>query len=84
MKDTIKTENAIEKPVVEVSKESVSTWKKKVCTVVDYKPTTGILAFMFDKTPCQMQIPKGKDIFSGNKIEIKYQGNINSNIKFKY
>lgn len=84
MKDIINSENSAENSTVKTSKEPVVVWKKKACTVIDYKSTTGILAFMFDKIPCQMQISTGKDICPGDEIEIKYQGNINSNLKFKY
>lgn len=83
MKDTVKVDAVLEKPL-KAPKEPSSDWKKKMCTVVDYKPTTGILSFMFDKISCQIQIEKNKKLIAGNKIEIKYQGNASNNYKFKY
>lgn len=57
-------------------------WKIKTCRVVKYVPEYGILGFMFDGIPCQINIPKNFKIYG--TVNIKYCGEIDKGIKFKY
>lgn len=57
-------------------------WKTKSCKVVKYIPEYGILGFMFDDIPCQINVPKYLKIYG--TVNIKYYGEIGKGIKFKY
>ena len=57
-------------------------WKIKSCRVIKYIPEYGILGFMFDDVPCQINISKNLKIYS--TVNIKYCGEIGKGIKFKY
>ena len=57
-------------------------WKIKICRVVKYVPEYGSLGFMFDDIPCQINIPKNLKIYG--TVNIKYCGEIDKGIKFKY
>ena len=57
-------------------------WKTKICRVVKYIPEYGILGFMFDDIPCQINTPKNLKIYG--TVNIKYCGEISKGIKFKY
>lgn len=56
-------------------------WKIKECPVVKCVPELGILGFLFDGIPCQININKGIN-FIGN-VRIKYIGDIKDKIQFK-
>lgn len=57
-------------------------WKIKPCRVVKYIPEYGILGFMFDDVPCQINISKNLKIYG--TVNIKYCGEVGKGIKFKY
>lgn len=57
-------------------------WETKNCRVVKYVPKYGILGFMFDDIPCQINISKNLKIYG--TVNIKYCGEIGKGIKFKY
>ena len=56
-------------------------WKSKVCRVVNYIPSHGILGFDFDGVGCQIGVEKNLNI--GRTIKIQYMGEIGKDIKFK-
>lgn len=64
---------------VEVAK--TPRWKSKVCRVVNYIPSHGILGFDFDGIGCQITVEKNLNI--GRIITIQYMGEIGKDIKFK-
>lgn len=78
-KKVIETVEPIETQIVEVEKSP--KWKSKVCRVVNYIPSHGILGFDFDGVGCQIIVNKNLNI--GRTIEIQYMGEIGKNIKFK-
>lgn len=57
-------------------------WKEKICPVVNYIPKYGILGFVFDGVPCQINIAKNLKIYG--TVNIKYCGDIKTGIKFKF
>ena len=67
--------------IEEVKVETVPKWKTKVCRVVNYIPSHGILGFDFDGVGCQVNVEKNLNI--GATIKIQYQGEIGKDIKFK-
>lgn len=62
--------------------KKILEWKTKTCRVVKYIPEYGILGFIFDDVPCQINIPKNLKIYG--MVNIKYCGEIGKGIKFKY
>lgn len=56
-------------------------WKSKKCPVVNYIAKYGILGFMFDGIPCQINVAKNLNIHG--TVDIKYCGDIKTGIKFK-
>ena len=69
-------------PVVEtVEVVKVPKWKSKVCRVVNYIPSHGILGFDFDGIGCQIGVEKNLNI--GQTIKVQYVGEIGKDIKFK-
>ena len=54
--------------------------KTKVCRVVNYVRTYGIVGFYFDGVPCQLMVKPGTQI--GKTITVKYDGNIKTGIHF--
>ena len=78
-KKVIETVEPIEIQTAEVVKSP--KWKSKVCRVVNYIPSHGILGFDFDGVGCQIGVEKNLSI--GRTIEIQYMGEIGKNIKFK-
>ena len=69
-------------PVVEtVEVVKAPKWKSKVCRVVNYIPSQGILGFDFDGIGCQIGVEKNLNI--GQTIKIQYMGEIGKDIKFK-
>ncbi len=78
-KKVIENVEPIETETVKV--ERAPKWKSKVCRVVNYIPSHGILGFDFDGTGCQIRVEKRLDI--GRTIKIQYMGEIGKNIKFK-
>lgn len=61
--------------------EKSDEWKTKVCPVVNYIPQYGILGFLFDNAPCQINVAKNLNIHG--TVDIKYCGDIKTGIKFK-
>ena len=78
-KKVIETVEPVEAKPVEIVKSP--KWKSKVCRVVNYIPSHGILGFDFDGIGCQIIVKKNLNI--GRTIEIQYMGEIGKNIKFK-
>ena len=78
-KKAIETIEPVENAAVEVVK--TSKWKSKVCRVVNYIPSQGILGFDFDGVCCQINVKKNLNI--GRTIKIQYMGEIGKDIKFK-
>ena len=78
-KKVIETVEPIENETVEVVK--TPKWKSKVCRVVNYIPSHGILGFDFDGVGCQIGV--GKNLNIGRTIEVQYMGEIGKDIKFK-
>ena len=69
-------------PVVEtVEVVKAPKWKSKVCCVVNYIPSQGILGFDFDGVGCQIGVEKNLNI--GRTIKVQYMGEIGKDIKFK-
>ena len=69
-------------PVVEtVEVVKAPKWKSKVCRVVNYIPSQGILGFDFDGIGCQISVEKNLNI--GQTIKVQYMGEIGKDIKFK-
>ena len=69
-------------PVVEtVEVVKAPKWKSKVCRVVNYIPSQGILGFDFDGIGCQIGVEKNLNI--GQTIKVQYMGEIGKDIKFK-
>ena len=56
-------------------------WKSKVCRVVNYIPSHGLLGFDFDGVGCQIGAEKNLNI--GQIIKVQYMGEIGKDIKFK-
>ena len=78
-KKVIETVESTETQAVEVVKSP--KWKSKVCRVVNYIPSHGILGFDFDGVGCQIGVEKNLSI--GQTIKIQYVGEIGKDIKFK-
>ena len=78
-KKIIETVEPIETQTVEVVKSP--KWKSKVCRVVNYIPSHGILGFDFDGVGCQIGVEKNLSI--GQTIKVQYVGEIGKDIKFK-
>jgi len=78
-KKVIETIEPVENETVEVAK--APKWKSKVCRVVNYIPSQGILGFDFDGVGCQINIEKNLDI--DQTIKVQYTGEIGRDIKFK-
>ena len=78
-KKVIETVEPVENETVEVIESP--KWKSKVCRVVNYIPSHGILGFDFDGIGCQISVKKNLNI--GRTIEVQYMGEIGKYIKFK-
>ena len=78
-KKVIETIEPVENEGVEVVK--TPKWKSKVCRVISYIPSHGILGFDFDGVGCQIGVEKNLNI--GQTIKIQYMGEIGKDIKFK-
>lgn len=78
-KKVIETVESVENKTVEVAK--TPKWKSKVCRVVNYIPSHGILGFDFDGIGCQIGVEKNLNI--GRTIMVQYMGEIGKDIKFK-
>ena len=78
-KKVIETVEAVENETVEVVR--APKWKSKVCRVVNYIPSHGILGFDFDGVGCQIGVEKNLNI--GRTIKVQYVGEIGKDIKFK-
>ena len=78
-KKVIETVESVENETVEAIK--TPKWKSKVCRVVNYIPSHGILGFDFDGIGCQIGVEKNLSI--GQTIEVQYMGKIGKDIKFK-
>ena len=64
---------------VEVAK--APKWESKVCRVLNYIPSHGILGFDFDGIGCQIGVEKKLNI--GRTIKDRYIGAFCKDIKFK-
>ena len=78
-KKVIETIEPTDNETVEVVK--APKWKSKVCRVVNYIPSHGILGFDFDGVGCQISVEKNLNI--GRTIKVQYMGEIGKDIKFK-
>ena len=78
-KKVIETVKYVENETSEVIK--TPKWKSKVCRVVNYIPSHGILGFDFDGIGCQIGVEKNLNI--GQTIKVQYVGEIGKDIKFK-
>lgn len=78
-KKVIETVEPVENDTVEVIESP--KWKSKVCRVINYIPSHGILGFDFDGIGCQISVKKNLNI--GHTIEVQYMGEIGKDIKFK-
>ena len=78
-KKVIETVEPIENETVEVIESP--KWKSKVCRVINYIPSHGILGFDFDGVGCQIGVEKNLNI--GRTIKVQYMGEIGKDIKFK-
>ena len=78
-KKVIETVEPVENETVEVIESP--KWKSKVCRVINYIPSHGILGFDFDGVGCQIGVEKNLNI--GRTIEVQYMGEIGKDIKFK-
>lgn len=78
-KKIVETVEPVEIEAKEVAK--LPKWKSKVCRVVNYIPSHGILGFDFDGVGCQINVEKNLNI--GKTVKIQYQGEIGKDIKFK-
>lgn len=78
-KKVIETVESVENETAEVIK--TPKWKSKVCRVVNYIPSHGILGFDFDGIGCQISVEKNLNI--GQTIKVQYAGEIGKDIKFK-
>ena len=76
-----KTIEAVEPVVETVEVVKAPKWKSKVCRVVNYIPSQGILGFDFDGIGCQISVEKNLNI--GQTIKVQYMGEIGKDIKFK-
>ena len=78
-KKVIETVEPVKNETVEVIESP--KWKSKVCRVINYIPSHGILGFDFDGVGCQIGV--GKNLKIGQTLEIQYMGEIGKDIKFK-
>ena len=78
-KKVIETVESVENETVEVVESP--KWKSKVCRVINYIPSHGILGFDFDGIGCQIGVEKNLNI--GQTIEVQYMGEIGKDIRFK-
>lgn len=78
-KKVIETVEPVENETVEVIESP--KWKSKVCRVINYIPSHGILGFDFDGVGCQIGVEKNLNI--GRTIKVQYMGEIGKDIKFK-
>lgn len=78
-KKVIETVEPVENETVEVVESP--KWKSKVCRVINYIPSHGILGFDFDGVGCQIGVEKNLNI--GRTIKVQYMGEIGKDIKFK-
>ena len=78
-KKVIEAVEPVENETAEVAKNQ--KWKSKVCRVVNYIPSHGILGFDFDGIGCQIGVEKNLNI--GRTIKVQYIGEIGKDIKFK-
>ena len=78
-KKVIETVESVENETVEVVESP--KWKSKVCRVINYIPSHGILGFDFDGVGCQIGVEKNLNI--GRTIKVQYMGEIGKDIKFK-
>ena len=78
-KKVIETVEPVENETIEVIESP--KWKSKVCRVINYIPSHGILGFDFDGVGCQIGVEKNLNI--GQTIEVQYMGEIGKDIRFK-
>lgn len=78
-KKIIENAESVRTETVEVVK--TPKWESKVCRVVNYIPSHGILGFDFDGVGCQITVEKNLNI--GQTIKVQYMGEIGKDIKFK-
>ena len=78
-KKVIETIEPIENETIEVIESP--KWKSKVCRVINYIPSHGILGFDFDGVGCQIGVEKNLNI--DQTIEVQYMGEIGKDIRFK-
>ena len=78
-KKVIETDELVENETIEVIESP--KWKSKVCRVINYIPSHGILGFDFDGVGCQIGVEKNLNI--GQTIEVQYMGEIGKDIRFK-
>lgn len=78
-KKVIETVELVENETIEVIESP--KWKSKVCRVINYIPSHGILGFDFDGVGCQIGVEKNLNI--GQTIEVQYMGEIGKDIRFK-
>lgn len=82
MADKKKGVRATEPLKTKIETKNQLEWKIKTCRVIKYISKYGILGFMFDDIPCQINIPKNLKVYG--TVDIKYCGEIGKGIKFKY
>ena len=78
-KKIIENDESVATETVVVAK--TPKWESKVCRVVNYIPSHGILGFNFDGVGCQISVEKNLNI--GHTIKVQYMGEIGKDIKFK-
>ena len=78
-KKVIETVEPVENETIEVIESP--KWKSKVCRVINFIPSHGILGFDFDGVGCQIGVEKNLTI--GRTIKVQYMGEIGKDIKFK-
>ena len=78
-KKVIETVEPVENETIEVIESP--KWKSKVCRVINYIPSHGILGFDFDGVGCQIGVEKNLNI--DQTIEVQYMGEIGKDIRFK-
>lgn len=78
-KKVIETVEPVENDTVEVIESP--KWESRVCRVINYIPSHGILGFDFDGVGCQISVEKNLNI--GHTIEVQYMGEIGKDIRFK-
>lgn len=78
-KKVIETVEPVENETVKVIESP--KLKSKVCRVINYIPSHGILGFDFDGVGCQIGVEKNLNI--GRTIKVQYMGEIGKDIKFK-